>query len=374
LPPSVVTNFERVTDTVLQISDKMKQANDIASHKPYDNSICEYLVMLKEACAAFTTITNFECKIFLGALKNIAVNNGIPGVAGAANDKAGVGGDVKNIDIQCTKIIGNSVATSETLASQIGSKGFVADLMNMGCDHFLSKYCINLSGDLSENYRCIVRNKNQQAWWDYNYSTSATISLRCPKNNISGGIMKMKGNIEGNATHFSIYQNVKEIDAFKDEMKGKDGFVTIFPICLYSPPFVPFSSAKADKNTGFGAAARFALTPAYFNIPIDADYDLNSKKLTLYVNEAIADFGPQICYVYFYIATAAGLPLFTRVNYPINRVKLTLGKVISENNTFTIGGSEEKPSIKGTGQTHLGDASTHIEQKIDFTFGLQSNE
>ena len=102
--------------------------------------------------------------------------------------------------------------------------------------------------------------------------------------------MKMKGNIEGNATNFSIYQNVKEIDAFQEKMKGERWFCSIFPICLYSPPFVPFSSAKADKNTGFGAVARFALTPAYFNIPIDADYDLNSKKLTLYVNEAIVDF------------------------------------------------------------------------------------
>ncbi|MBS1921642.1 MAG: hypothetical protein JST17_15450 [Bacteroidetes bacterium] len=157
-------------------------------------------------------------------------------------------------------------------------------------------------------------------------------------------------------------------------MKGKSGFVTIFPICVYSPPFIPFSSAKADQNTGFGAAARFVITPAYFNIPIDADYDLNTKKLTLYVNEAIADFGPQICYVYFYIATAAGLPLFTRVNYPINRVKLTLGKVFSDNSTFTIGGTDEKPSIKGTAKTHLGDEETHIEQKIDVTFNLKNNE
>ncbi|MBS1921643.1 MAG: hypothetical protein JST17_15455 [Bacteroidetes bacterium] len=182
----------------------MKQANDIASHQPYDNSICEYLVMLKEACAAYGTVTNIECKFILNTLKNIALNNGIPGAAGSANDKAGIGGDVKNIDIECTKIIANSVATSETLYSQIASDGFAGELMSMASDHLLGKYCVNLSGDLSENYRCIVRNKNQIAWWDYNYSTSGIISLRCPKNNINGGIMKMKGNIEGNATHFYL--------------------------------------------------------------------------------------------------------------------------------------------------------------------------
>ena len=157
-------------------------------------------------------------------------------------------------------------------------------------------------------------------------------------------------------------------------MQGKDGYVDIFPICVNSPAHIPFSSAKADQNTGFGAVARAVVTPAYFNIPIDADYDLNNKKLTLYVNDAIADFTSMVCYDYIYMAVAAGIPIFTRVNYPINKVRLTLGKVISDNNTFTIAGSEEKPSIKGTGNTHLGDASTHIEQKIDFTFGLHSDE
>ena len=376
LPPAVVTNFGRVTDTILQTADEMKQANDIASHKPYDNTICEYLVMVKEECAAFTTITTFECKAIGGILKNIALNNGVTGVAGTANDNAEVGGDVKNINIQCTKITAIAALNAKKMSDELmsGSGGFAIDLISMCSDHFLGKYCVNFSGDLTENYRCIVRNKNQKTWWDYKYSTAATISLRSPKNNISGGVMKMKGNIEGNATDFSIYQNVKEIDGFKEKMQGKDGYVDIFPICVNAPTHIPFSSTKADQNTGFGAVARAIVTPAYFNIPIDADYDLNNKKLTLYVNDAIVDFTPMVCYDYIYMAVAAGIPIFTRVNYSINKVRLTLGKVISDNNTFTIGGSEEKPAIKGTGKTHLGDASTHIEQKIDFTFGLQSNE
>lgn len=376
LPPAVVSNFSKATDQVLQISDNMKQANAAANHEPYDNTVCEYLAMVKEACAAFVTISGFFEKSVYDVLKNIAIGNAVPGVAGAASDDAGIGGDTKNIALECTKMTATAASNAKEMVSEIskGAKGFAGDLGAMCADHYLGKYCTLLSGDLSENYQCTLRNKNSRVWWDYGYTTSATISLRSPKGSVSGGMMKMKGNIEGNATHFSIYTNPKEMDDFQKEMKGKDGYVQMYAACLYSPPYVPFSSAKADKNTGFGAVARGIATPAYFNIPIDADYDVGNKKLTIYVNDAIVDFGPQVSYVYIYVAVAAGIPIFTRVNYPINKVKLTLGKVISDNSTFTIGGSEEKPAIKGTGKTHLGDASTHIEQKIDFTFGLQGNE
>ena len=90
LPPVVVTNFERVTDTVLQTADKMKQANDIAGHKPYDNSVCEYLVMAKEACAALLTITNFGTSSIVRILTNIALDKALPKAVGAAVKK-GVG-------------------------------------------------------------------------------------------------------------------------------------------------------------------------------------------------------------------------------------------------------------------------------------------
>lgn len=373
LPTEVVSNFSKVTDQVLQTSDNMKQANEAANHQPYDNSICEYLVMVKEACAAFGTITGFYTKSMFGLLKNITTGNGLPGSAGTIGEKAGLGTDANNIGKQCTKIASVAAVDAESLASNLlsaGSLGFAGDMASFCADHLLDQYCTSMSGDLSEKYECTLRNKGNIVWWNYKYTTSAMISLRCPKTKISNGILKMKGNIEGNATNFSIYQNVNEIDDYKEQMKNRDRLVPIYSICLHQPISVGLNTTKADQNLGFGAVARAIVTPAYFNIPIDADYDVGNKKLTIYVNSALVDFGPQVSYVYEYIAIAAGIPLFTRVNYPINSVKLTLGKVISDHKTFNVAG-DEKVSVKGKGQTHLGDENTFIEQRIDLEFLLK---
>jgi len=65
--------------------------------------------------------------------------------------------------------------------------------------------------------------------------------------------------------------------------------------------------------------------------------------------------------------------LGTRVNYPINSVKLTLGKVIKSNNGFTVKtDAQNNLLIDGTGETKLGDGSSSSEQIINFSFNLKS--
>ena len=46
--------------------------------------------------------------------------------------------------------------------------------------------------------------------------------------------------------------------------------------------------------------------------------------------------GPMTKWIYCYLAVAMGIPLTTRVDMPINKVKLTLGKAISMNSTFPV--------------------------------------
>ena len=179
----------------------------------------------------------------------------------------------------------------------------------------------------------------------------------------------MKGNIEGNATKFTIYQKASEQDDFKD---AKGYRASLFSICLYTPPTMPFSTSQQDRTLGFGAVARAIVTPAYFNIPIDADYNTETRKLHVYCNEAIVDFSDQVKYVYGYIMIAAGIPLVTRVNYPINKVKLTLAKVIEKNNDWDIKmDGNNNLSISKSANFSMGTGSV-IEHNIDFTVTAQS--
>ena len=88
----------------------------------------------------------------------------------------------------------------------------------------------------------------------------------------------MKGNIEGNATEFKFFQDVEQMDDFKEQMKGR---AKLTPIQLYKPLAVSFASSKKDE-LGFGAAARGIATPAYFNIPVDAEYDTEAETIKIF--------------------------------------------------------------------------------------------
>ncbi|HMH21486.1 MAG TPA: hypothetical protein VK563_06915 [Puia sp.] len=369
LSPGITDNLSQLSTIMSSQAKQIAQANSVADHKAYDNTICEMLVMVSEACAAFSAFSNIWTKSVTGVLKNIALDKGVPGGVGAAAGSAGTPGTTTSLGKEAGKVAATSVLDAESMSSAMGVSGFTGDLVQMCSDYFLKKYCAVMSGDVKQDYKCTFTNKDNITWWDYSYTTEATISLRYPKSGSTGKIIKMKGNIEGNATKFTIYQKASEQDEYKKAMKNR---ASLFSICLYTPAAAPFSTSQADKNVGFGAVARAIVTPAYFNIPIDADYDTEAQKLKIYCNEAIVDFSGQVKYVYAYIAIAAGIPLVTRVEYPINKVKLTMAKVIEKNNDFTMQtDANHNLFFTKTANFRLG-AGSPIEHNINLTVTAKS--
>ncbi|MEP6950391.1 MAG: hypothetical protein ABI863_13995 [Ginsengibacter sp.] len=375
LPSSVLKNVSDMTDVIAGQTRQVEQAIEATDHAATDNSVCEYLVIVSEACAAFSTFVNFEGK-FTKVLTNLAGDKAGRAVAGySAKSMTGGSDAASQAAGECASLFVDAKTESDALEANFSPLSFGGDIVHMCSDLLLKKYCAVMSGELDHTYECTYRNKDNNVWWKYTYTTKAAISLRYPKNNAGGSTIKMKGNIEGNATKFTIFQDAQQIDAYKDAMKGREGLTQFYSICLHKPVAIPFSAASADKDVGFGAVARAIATPASFNIPIDADYDVAQKKVTIYANDALNDFTPAVCYIYGYISIAAGIPLVTRVNYPINSVKLTLGKVIRDNSHFNVNAdAENNLMVNGTGKTKLGDASSATEQDINFSFKLKSDE
>jgi hypothetical protein len=66
------------------------------------------------------------------------------------------------------------------------------------------------------------------------------------------------------------------------------------------------------------------------------------------------------------------IPLTTRVNFPINKAKLTLAKVIEKNNDFNVvTGADNNLSVNGKGSFQMGKGSD-IEHHINFSFTIKS--
>jgi hypothetical protein len=341
--------------------------SDGSDHAAYDNTVCEYLTMISEVCAAFSTFMNFQGDV-VKICSNLAIDKAAPAIAESASTTSGAVTTIVNKEV--AKLFTQVNLDAESFTSMSGTAGFAGDMVQICSNYLLKTYCVVLDGNLQETYTCTYYNKEGAVWWKYKYTTGATITLRYPKGKSSGGVIKMKGNIEGNATRFSIYTDVNEQDEFRENSKGR---VHAEGICVYAPPAVPFVSSQADRKTGFGAAARAMFTPACFNIPVDVDYDVDAKTMKFQTNDALIDFLPTVKFTYFYWGIAAGIPLVTIVDLRINKVGQTLGKAFSMYSTFpVVKDASNNISIKGDADAKVGNGPPD-EHDIKFNFSAKGN-
>jgi hypothetical protein len=178
----------------------------------------------------------------------------------------------------------------------------------------------------------------------------------------------MKGNIEGNATKFQFFADAKA--AVKDEMQGRDKYVSVVVLQNLLPPSIPFSSSVHD-SLKFGAAARAVATPAYFNIPIDAEYDLNTNKIKLFINPALIDFSSVVQNRQIYIALAV-LPLVRWMNYPIFKAQETLKGSFKEKNEFEMEDPKSpKPKFGDKVTRHINNELAPFEIFLNTSFEIK---
>jgi hypothetical protein len=368
--PNLYDNLSQLNDKLNEQKAQMQKMYDAANHEPYDNTVCEYLVMLNEACAAFSTFTNVWSKSIATILKNIVLDKATPKAVEVANEKAGANlGDFGAADKAAGKIFATAQLDAEGLFGKLSAASFTGDITQFATDVLMKKYCGVFKGELKHNYRITYRNNSGVTWWSYSYNTTAAVTFRYPKSS-SGKIIKMKGNIEGNATEFKFFQDVEQMDDFKEQMKGR---AKLTPVLLWKPVSVSFATSQKDE-LGFGAVARGIATPSYFNIPVDAKYDTDAETIKIFLNDAIIDFTPLVKYTYGYIAVAAGIPLVTRVDFPINKAKLTLNAVVSRNNELNvIKDSKNNLAVKGSGDRYIGSKADPIEHEIGFTLTAKND-
>jgi hypothetical protein len=128
-------------------------------------------------------------------------------------------------------------------------------------------------------------------------------------------------------------------------------------------------------GVGFGSIFRGIATPASFNIPVDAEYDTDAGTIKLNLNEALIDFSPLVKYTYVFLKVSlSGMPLFPRVDFQINKAKLTMNAVISRNNQLTVTkDAKNNLLVKGGGERHIGSSSEPIGHSISYTLTAKND-
>ncbi|HVG15350.1 MAG TPA: hypothetical protein VM935_10325 [Chitinophagaceae bacterium] len=372
LPSNLAANLSALNNNLAEQANGMKTINEMANRKPLDNSVCEYLVILNEACAAFSTLTNVWTKSIGTIIQNIAIDKVVPNTVSKINTEAG--GVPAPYDFplkEATKIYATSKFDAKSLTEKLGKAGIAGDVIQFATEVLMDVYCDVFKGRFTHDYTIDFRNSKGITWWRYGVKMKAAFTLRYPKTNNASNIIKMKGNLEGNGTEFSFFADVDKEDGFQEGSKGK---IEVVPIKAFVPLSVSFATSERDI-LGFGAIARGLATPAYFNIPIDAEYDVDAGKIKLFVNEALVDFSPFIANQYVFVMFGGDLiPWIKKMTFPIHKARLTINGVLSSNNEFTVKkNAQGNLSFEGNANRHIGDGATVRETDLNFTISAKKD-
>ncbi len=367
MSPALAGNLSDLNRNLRQQAAQMKKISEVADHKPADNTICEYLVMVNEACAAFSAVTSVWSKAALTILANIVANKDAP-KTGETMNKTSIPPEVQFMGKETGKIFIKSYLKADYVKSKMGKADIAGDLIQYVSDVLLKTYCGIYKGNFTHNYTIEFRNNNGENWWTYGAEMKATFSLRYPKKN-AGDIIKMKGNIEGNATKFTFFQDVAKENDFHAVSKGK---LVVVPIKTYTPLAVSVATSERDIM-GFGAIARGLATPAYFNIAIDAEYDVNAKKIKIFVNKSIADFTSMVANQFIFLMVGQDLIPYPKTMYfPIHKAKTTINGIFISFKEFDVEkDSKGNESFHGKGNRHIGDKTSIRETNLNFTLSAK---
>jgi hypothetical protein len=368
MSPNLASNLSELNVNLNDQASQMKNISEEANHEPQDNTICEYLVMVNEACSAFLTFSNFWSKSIGTILENIAIDKGAPKAAEVMIDKR-LPSDAEFIGKESSKVFATALFDAHAFHSKMGRAGFAADLVQFTMESLLKIYCGVFKGKFTHDYTIEYRNSKGQNWWTYGVKMEAALNLRYPKDGAKGNIIKMKGNLEGNATKFTFFEDLEKEDDFN---RGSiDNFI-IIPIKTFIPLAVSVATSERDIM-GFGAIARGLATPAYFNIPVDAEYNVDEKEIKLFINDAIIDFTDLVATQFVFLMVGVdGLPYIRKMDFPIHKAKTTIGGVVSAHNKFEMErDSKGNESFNGKGNKHIGNKSTERETDLNFSIDAE---
>jgi hypothetical protein len=365
LPPNLAGNLSALNDDLADQAAQMKKINEMADHEPPDNSICEYLVMLNEACAAFSTFTNVWAKTMSSRIQNIILDKAVPKAASEAQGAVGISAPADFPVKEATKIYATAKFDAKSLTETLGKAGIAGDILQFATEVLLKIYCEVFTGHFTHGYTIDFRNGKGETWWNYGVSMEAALTLRYPKKNISGTVIKMKGNLEGNATNFTFFEDIAKEDEFQEGSQGK---LEVVPIKSFTPLAVSVATSERDI-LGFGAIARGLATPAYFNIVIDAEYDVDANTIKIFVDDALVDFMPWVANQFVFVLYGGDLiPWIKKMTFPIHKARLTINGVLKDQNEFPVKkDAKGNLSFEGKGSRHIGDATTVRETELKFT-------
>ncbi len=215
------------------------------------------------------------------------------------------------------------------------------------------RYCGSFDGPLNVSMT-MVWNEGIRPWLKYGVTLEGRFRLRFPKNTPPGKPVYMTGELEGNATHFSFWEDVMLIASLPK--------TTVVLQRVWLPPMA-FANSTASP-IDFGMVAR-AATPAYFNVPVVAE--MTGETIKMQYKEARVDFSRVVQNRLLFVVITPLMPDFKVFTFPIQKGYWILSKGLNDPCILTVKRSAEGEQISYVTKNHreTSDKGVVVDWTID---------
>ena len=319
--------FQGLSDWVPEAEEAIEEI-DAARIGEKPAPLCETLNTAIEG-AKFASYAFSITATLLKTLVNIGIDKGVPVLV----QKLGITGPdatATSLGIK-TAAAGLQGAVSATTTAITG----ITDFIEAGVTTVFNKYCGTFDGPLHVGMT-MVWNEGNLPWLKYGLRLDGRFRLRFAKSAPAGKPIYLTGELEGNATNFTFWEDVTVAEPLSK------GILVLERRWLAPIPFLDSTASPAD----FGMAAR-AATPAYFNVPVIGE--MSGNTITMQFKEARVDFSPAVKNRLLFVVMTPLMPTFKVFTFPIQKAHWVLSKGFSDPTTLTVSkeGGVETIRMKG---------------------------
>lgn len=262
----------------------------------------------------------------LTTLVKITVDKGIPAIV----EHLGFQGPDATAMSYGLKVSGEGVHGA--VAAVTAGMTLLTDWVEIAAKVMFNRYCGSFDGPLDVTMT-MVWNEGSQPWLKYGVRLAGRLRLRFPKESPAGKPVYLTGELEGNATNFTFWEDVTIAE-------GLPRSILILERRWLAP--IPFKNSTASP-LDFGMVAR-AVTPAYFNVPVIGEMTGDTVKMQF--KEARADFSAAVSNRLLFVVMTPLMPDYKLFTFPIQKAHWILSKGFSDPCILTVDGAQGQKAIR----------------------------
>lgn len=332
LPPDVLADqpamelVQELSNWTIEANQHIERLKNLLETQKQQANICDTIHTAGEGLRFASTGLSFYGK-GMTVVNNLAVDKGIPLVLDRLYPKRGPAYS------SSAKMLGGAAQGVGGLLG--GMVGLLGDGLTLITDHLLDRYCGVYSGPIKGTISADFKHLGH-SYWQYSMDIEGSLSLRFPKNTAAGGAVRMTGEVFGNATNYTFWEDIEKV-----MQMPAGGFV------LAQIPITPGPFPKLYKDSlGLGKIANLAI-PVIFYLPIEARMEDDNVVITfLEPKKEINSFFLKNRLIIIYMAMALPVPVVKYFEFPISGSHFIFTRGMRDPAEVTVSGKGKERAMK----------------------------